>query len=139
MKRIFFGLVAVFSIVMLSACSDLMRGKDVSVITGNVFYLQRIALPDNAKLTVTLSDVSLADAPEETLSHYSYITAGQQVPLPFNLKYLPSDIKSGRTYNVSARIDVAGELIYISDMAYSVINDPAKTTNLSIQLISVKP
>lgn len=35
----------------------------MKTITGTVAYRERIALPPNAVVTVTLEDVSLADAP----------------------------------------------------------------------------
>lgn len=37
-------------------------------LDGEVFYLQRIALPPTATLSVSLQDVSLADAPAVTLA-----------------------------------------------------------------------
>ncbi len=33
----------------------------MATVTGNVFYLQRIALPDDAQVRVTLADVSKMD------------------------------------------------------------------------------
>ncbi|MCC4800273.1 lipoprotein-related protein [Enterovibrio norvegicus] len=136
MKKVFFGFFAALIALAFTACSDIMAEQDMATVDGEVFYLQRIALPDNAKLTVTLADVSLADAPMEVISSQSYVTEGKQVPLPFSLSYSPSEIKPGHTYNVSARIEVNGELVFISDTAHSVINDPAATQNIKVQVVS---
>ncbi|MDD1794346.1 YbaY family lipoprotein [Enterovibrio makurazakiensis] len=136
MKKAFYGFFLALIAVAFTACSDIMKEQDMATVNGDVYYLQRIALPSNAKLTVTLADVSLADAPMEVISSQSYMTEGQQVPLPFNLSYSPSEIKPGHTYTVSARIEVDGELIFISDTANHVINDPANTQNISIQVVS---
>lgn len=136
LNKFMVGVVVVLSTVALSACNGLMKDKDLATVSGNVFYLQRIALPQNAKLTVTLSDVSLADAPSVVISQSSYITEGQQVPLPFILEYTPSDIQPNRTYNVSARIDIDGKMTFVSDTAYRVINDPNKTKNVKIKVVS---
>ncbi len=136
MKKVFFGFFAALIALAFTACSDIMADQDMATVDGDVFYLQRIALPDNAKLTVTLADVSLADAPMEVISSQSYVTEGKQVPLPFSLRYSPSEIKPGHTYNVSARIEVNGELVFISDTAHHVINDPASTQNIKVQVVS---
>ncbi|KXF79923.1 YbaY family lipoprotein [Enterovibrio coralii] len=138
MKKVFFGFFAALSLLAFTACSNFMEERDMANIQGDVYYLQRIALPDNAKLTVTLADVSLADAPMDVISSQSYITEGQQVPLPFNLSYSPSEIKPNHTYSVSAKIEVDGELMFISDTAYNVITDPNNTTNVRIQVVSAQ-
>ena len=136
MKKVFFGFFAALIALAFTACSDIIAEQDMATVDGKVFYLQRIALPDNAKLTVTLADVSLADAPMEVISSQSYVTEGKQVPLPFSLGYSPNEIKPGHTYNVSARIEVNGELVFISDTAHHVINDPASTQNIEVQVVS---
>ncbi|WP_028022921.1 YbaY family lipoprotein [Enterovibrio calviensis] len=136
MKKAFYGFFLALIAVAFTACSDIMKEQDMATVNGDVYYLQRIALPSNAKLTVTLADVSLADAPMEVISSQSYMTEGQQVPLPFSLSYSPSEIQQGHTYTVSARIEVDGELIFISDTSNPVINDPANTQNISIQVVS---
>ncbi|WP_407332537.1 YbaY family lipoprotein [Enterovibrio sp. 27052020O] len=136
MKKAFYGFFLALVAVVFTACSGFTKEPDMATVNGDVYYLQRIALPDNAKLTVTLADVSHADAPMEVISSQSYMTEGQQVPLPFSLSYSPSEIKPGHTYTVSARIEVDGQLLFISDTANPVINDPAKTQNVSIQVVS---
>lgn len=138
MKKAFLGFFAALTALAFTACSDIIKDdREMATVNGDVFYVQRIALPDNAKLTVTLADVSLADAPADVISSQSYMTEGQQVPLPFSLEYSPAEIKPGHSYNVSARIEVNGELLFISDTAYPVITDPAKTHNVSIKVVSV--
>ncbi|WP_325893482.1 YbaY family lipoprotein [Grimontia sp. NTOU-MAR1] len=136
MKKAFFGFFAALTALAFTACTDIIKDQDMATVTGEVYYLQRIALPENAKLTVTLADVSLADAPMDVISSQSYMTEGRQVPLPFSLTYSPSEIKPGHTYNVSARIEVDGQLMFISDTATHVINDPAKTQNVEVQVVS---
>ncbi len=53
----------------------------MKTITGTVAYRERIALPPNAVVTVTLEDVSLADAPSKLLAKQTFETEGKQVPL----------------------------------------------------------
>jgi putative lipoprotein len=114
MKPILLTLMA----TLLAACAhapDNVRGS----LDGEVFYLQRIALPPTATLTVSLEDVSLADAPAQTLAKQSGPIQGQ-VPLPFHLTYDQKQVQQGHTYAVSARIEVDGKLLMISTERYSV-------------------
>ena len=62
-------------------------------VTGTINIRQRIALPPDAVLTVTLSDASLADAPARVLSQKAVRTEGKQAPFNFALPYNPADIQ----------------------------------------------
>lgn len=103
---------------VLAACAHAPDNLPGSV-DGEVFYLQRMALPPTATLKVTLQDVSLADAPAQILaSQNGPIKA--QVPLPFHLTYDQKQVQPGHTYSVSARIEVDGKLLMISTERYTV-------------------
>lgn len=85
-------------------------------LTGTAFYLQRIALTPDARLSVRISDVSLADAPASEIASTEIATEGRQVPIPFSLSYDPARIDPRGRYSVSARIvDGGGKLIWITD------------------------
>ena len=101
---------------LLSACTS--QAPKASV-TGEVFYLQRMALPPQAVLSVTLQDVSLADAPSIELARQQGPVSGQ-VPLPFKLDYNPQQVDPRHRYSVSARIEQEGRLLFISTQHYSV-------------------
>ncbi|MCC9266159.1 YbaY family lipoprotein, partial [Bacillus velezensis] len=62
-------------------------------VTGTVNIRQRIALPHNAVLTVTVSDASLADAPSKVIAQRVTRTEGKQAPFQFELPYNPADIQ----------------------------------------------
>lgn len=83
-------------------------------IRGEVFYLNRMALPADAQLTVSLNDVSLADAPAKVLARQEINTAGKQVPISFTLTYDPTQVQANHTYSISARIEQQGQLLYIN-------------------------
>jgi Uncharacterized protein conserved in bacteria len=68
-------------------------------VTGSVNIRQRIALPPDAVLTVTLSDASLADAPSKVIAQRAVRTEGQQAPFSFTLPYNPSDIQPNDAYH----------------------------------------
>ncbi|ANU36824.1 YbaY family lipoprotein [Vibrio scophthalmi] len=107
-------------------------------ITGNVAYRERIMLPDNAVVTVRLQDVSLMDAPAKLISEQVIETNGAQVPVAFELSYNPNDIKPGHRYSVSARIEVAGELRFITDTMNAVITDENQTQQLNLMLVGTR-
>ncbi len=113
-KIILLGLTA-----LLGACHSMNPAPKAS-LDGEVFYLQRIALPPTATLSVSLQDVSLADAPAVTLAEQKGPVNGKQVPLPFHLSYDPAQVKPGHSYSVSARIELDGKLMFITTERHSV-------------------
>ena len=101
---------------LLSACAS---QAPTASVTGEVFYLQRMALPPQAVLSVTLQDVSLADAPSIELARQQGPVNGQ-VPVPFRLDYNPQQVDPRHRYSVSARIELDGRLLFISTQHYGV-------------------
>ncbi|WP_133751861.1 YbaY family lipoprotein [Pseudomonas sp. LP_7_YM] len=111
-------LILTLMTTVLAACAH-TPDTPSGTVDGEVFYLQRMALPPTATLKVTLQDVSLADAPAQTLASESGPIKGQ-VPLPFHLTYDHKQVKEGHTYAVNARIEVDGKLLLISTERYAV-------------------
>jgi putative lipoprotein len=99
----------------LAACVP-MSDSNETMLTGTVTYRERIALPPDSRVIVTISDVSLMDAPSVTIAQNQISTAGQQVPISFAVSYDRARIQPGRSYAVSARIlDRRGQLVWITD------------------------
>lgn len=90
-------------------------------ISGTVTYRERVAMPENAVLTVQLQDVSRADAPAQVIAEQRIVFAGRQVPLAFDLDYDAAKIDPKHTYSVSARITVDGQLRFLNTSAYRVL------------------
>lgn len=106
-------------------------------VTGSVTYLQRIALPANAIVSVQLVNVSRQDAPAVVLAEQSGPTNGQNPPYPFTLQYDPLQIVANNTYAVQARITIDGQLRFISTQAYPVITQGRPTTNIEVVVDAV--
>ncbi len=105
----------------------------VAAVTGNVTYLQRIALPEDAVLQVQLQDTSLMDVKAEVMGEFVMPTQGKQVPLPFEVTYNPADIIPNHTYSLSVRItDGAGNLLFINTQAYQVLTRDNPTFGIEV-------
>ncbi|AKF44915.1 MULTISPECIES: YbaY family lipoprotein [Pseudomonas] len=112
-----------------------MSSEPLVRLQGEVYYLPRILLPAGCKLTVTLSDISLADvlAPVIDVSE-THITS--QVPLPFELGYAADRYPiQGRSYALSARIEHDGKLIWINDTVHPVELTNQDQSGLKIKVI----
>lgn len=114
-----------------------MAPDALQTVTGTLAYRERIALPDNAVVSVTLQDVSLMDAPAKVIATQRFETKGKQVPFPFELSYNRADIQARHRYSVSARIEVNGKLRFITDTHYAVITDDDHTQQVNLKLIGV--
>ncbi len=109
-----------------------------ATVTGTVTYLQRIALPDDAVITVQVINVSVADAPAEVLGEQVIETGGQQVPIPFEVTYNPDEINENLMYGVSARLeDGEGNLLFINDTVIPVITQGSATEDVEIMTVPV--
>ncbi|QXI37428.1 YbaY family lipoprotein [Pseudomonas xantholysinigenes] len=121
---------------LLAACSSNTPSPQAS-LDGEVFYLQRMALPPTATLSVELQDVSLMDAPAVTLARQAGPVKGN-VPLPFHLEYDPAQIKPGHRYAVSARIELGGKLLFINTEHHGVQLDGSDALPLRVKVDPVR-
>ncbi len=133
--------------VLLAGCAqtesdavkaNMAENTEMVEVTGTLAYRERIALPENAEVTVTLEDTSLADAKAVVLDTQTFITEGKQVPFSFSLSYNSADIDPRHTYNVRAQIRVDGKLRFTTDTAVRVITDIEQTHDVAIQLVGVR-
>ncbi len=111
--------------------SEMLEGKVV-------FSKQpKATLAPGTEVSVSLQDVSLADAPSQTISTAAIVDAGK-FPVTFRLPYSKGLIKPGRTYTLSARIELAGKLLYINDTAHPVFqNGNAPKGPMDLKVIAV--
>ena len=115
--------VSFLFVLSLAACSDeggaitqTVQEPDNSlmrVISGEVWYRERMALPPGAKVIVTLEDQSRADAPATIITDYTHTVDGQG-PYRFRLVYDPAAIDDRMTYGLRARIEHDSKLMFTS-------------------------
>lgn len=92
-----------------------------AAVTGSVTYGDGAALPAGATLTVTLQDVSRADASAVLMARQVIPNPGSP-PVAFRLDYRQEDIDPRNTYSVSARVESAEDkLLFTNDTVYMVL------------------
>lgn len=94
-----------------------MAQSDARMLTGSVTYRERMALPDNAQITVAIEDISIADRAAVAVGQTSFSANGKQVPFTFSIPYRSDQVLAGRTYAVRARIMADGKLLFSSTAA----------------------
>lgn len=105
-------------------------------VSGTVNISQRVALPPDAVLTVTMSDASLADAPSRVIAQKVARTGGKQAPFTFILPYNPQDVPPNARVILSAAVTVNGHLAFITDSIKEVVNR-GQGTKADLQLVPV--
>ncbi|MBV1808658.1 YbaY family lipoprotein [Pseudomonas viridiflava] len=104
-------------------------------LQGEVYYLPRIALPEGCTLIVKLEDISRVDAAADVIA-VSEQEITHQVPLPFELSYVAHlHPQQGHTYALSARIEHAGQLLWINDTSHAVELADQDQSGLKIRVI----
>lgn len=104
--------------LMASGCGSLFKkntGPELSGrISGNITYRERIALPPDTKVIVSLEDVTRANRTGGFVAQQT-LQPKTQVPIPFDLRYLPQTIDRSHRYALSASIlDNRDEVIWTS-------------------------
>jgi putative lipoprotein len=107
---------------LTALCALLQVGAiaQAASVTGSVNYRERMALPPDAALEVTIEDISIADAPAQVIGYVRRIPAGQ-VPIAFEVTYDKGAVRPGHRYGARARITVAGRLMFTTTRTYPVL------------------
>ncbi|MDX5628108.1 MULTISPECIES: YbaY family lipoprotein [unclassified Brenneria] len=108
-------------------------------VTGTVNIRQRIALPPNAALTVTVSDASLADAPSKVITQRVTRTGGKQAPFTFVLPYNPADIQPHARILLSAAIAIDNRVVMVTENVLPVITNGVNSADLILTPVTSVP
>jgi uncharacterized lipoprotein YbaY/heat shock protein HslJ len=115
-----FSLLLVVS--LLGACSGAPYVRPASdLVTGTVSYRERIALPPEAEVRVTLLDVSRQDVAAVEIARQVIPTGGSQPPFDYAIPYDATEIDERLTYAIRAEIFVGGERQFLSTTHYPVL------------------
>lgn len=114
----------VLSISLLAGCGSMFK-KDASdslsgQLSGSVTYRERVALPPDARIIISLEDRTRANS-SGTFVAQQVIEPRTQVPVPFNLRYQPKAIDLKRNYALSATIiDGTEQILWSTDQPVAV-------------------
>jgi len=104
----------------------LIRAGQEIVVRVDVLYRERMMLPAGAVVTARVSDVSRMDAAAIVLAEAT-MTPTTAPPYGFELAVDPSRFDDRAQLSASARIEVDGELLFVSDTMCPVITNGAPT------------
>ena len=107
-------------LLVVAGCATATGAGPTATVSGEASYRQRIAVPPGTQLEVVLADVSLADAPAQTIGSTTLADAGQP-PYRFEIHYPPERIIASHRYAVRARLTHEGRLLFTTDQTYPVI------------------
>lgn len=128
------GAIVAIVALGLSACT----GWSDDTLRGTVTYRERMALTPNAEVSVSLLDVSKADAAAIVMAESVFSADSRQVPLPFVLSYDKGDISTRNSYVLRAEIRQDDHLLFTTDQSYPVINN-GLTDEIELLLIRAQP
>jgi len=100
--------------------------ESFSSVKGSVMVRERMALPEDAVLSVWIEDVSKADAPAELISKTTMLLKGRQGTFNFVIPYRVKDISKSNSYSVRATIEHNGKLMFTSTSSNPVITKGSK-------------
>lgn len=133
------SLIALLAVcVLASGCAKKLKPDNLPALSGNVSgtvaYRERIALPPDAKVIVSLEDVTRTGKSGSFIAQQT-IRPTTQVPISFNLRYIPAAIDRSRRYAVTASIlDSQDGVIWTSEEATAIsFNEPEKPIALLLQ------
>ena len=124
------GMLVIFS-TGIEVPTRLAPAPQKSVVSGAVFYRERIALPPDATISVKLVDVSRADAPAVVLAEQEIVPEGS-VPVAFELEYDAEKVDERMSYAIQARIESGGELMFTTTEMIPVITRDAPTEDVQV-------
>jgi len=108
---------------------------DSATLIGSVVLREAAVLPADTLLTVTLEDVSLADAPAVIVGQTQFEVRDQLTPIPFTLVYPIPAVRPGSVYAARARLTLGDRLLFTTTQRNSV--DPLNPLPIELVVDSV--
>jgi len=114
-KKLIAFFLFIFTTVFLVGCNDKVDATDdaLSLLETEVFYNQKVSLPEGAKLEVRLEDVSKMDVASELISSATRKVKNAP-PYALQIAFPTESIKAKHRYSLRATIKVDGRLLFIS-------------------------
>lgn len=116
------GVGAGLAMAMCLSAGSVMA--DFQDLQGSVLYREKIALPPEALVEVTLEDVSKMDVKSTVLASQTLKPAGQ-VPVDFRLSYDDAMVDARGRYSVRAVIRVGDDVLWRSTQSFPALTGEA--------------
>jgi putative lipoprotein len=104
-------------------------------VNGEVWYRERIALPEHAKLIITLEDIVRQDIVADVIATEMLVLDNQQ-PWVFTLNYDAAKITEKGRYVLRARIEVDGQLKFINTTSIPAFNNSDKPVRIMVSSVA---
>jgi putative lipoprotein len=101
-------------------------------VSGTVTYRERIALPENAELTVQLVEL-IEDAVAGKVIAEQVVSPAGQIPVPFEIIYDPAELDAGPRVGLKARIAAEGTVLFENSPPMAVEAAAADGIELTLQ------
>ncbi len=119
-------LLAVFTVGIENQPSASAGTEDMLTITGSVWYRERMMVPPDAEISVSLEDVSRMDVSAKVIATTGFIAQGGP-PWDFSLEYDPTKLNDKGRYGLRVRIEADGRLMFINTEHIPAFKDDSKT------------
>ncbi|WP_270727652.1 YbaY family lipoprotein [Shimia sp. Alg240-R146] len=100
---------------------------EIRDLSGSVSYRERIAMPEGARVEVSLQDISLADAPSVELARIVLRPEGN-VPVAYRMSYDDAMVRDAHSYAVQAKIVVDGDVLWRTTSVFPALTRGAPET-----------
>ena len=106
------------------------------MISGNIWYRERMMPPPNAEIDVILEDVSRMDVAATVIAETDFKPVGGP-PYAFSLRYDPAKIQPNMRYAMRVRIEADGQLMFINtEHIPAFVRDPGDSINIMVSRVS---
>jgi putative lipoprotein len=142
-SKVISALAAAEMLTMIAACAHQARpstgrNEGDATVTGTVSYRERVALPADAVVEISIVDASLADSATKVVASANVPAAGRQVPLTFDIHYDSRSIEQRHLSIIRANIRSGDQLLFASDVVRGVITQ-GNPTQVDLVLSRVDP
>jgi putative lipoprotein len=136
---IFFGLMT-----LVIGCSEQGKPAEAEIMTvtteqmsGRVLYRERMLLPPDAVVKVSLEDVSKMDVASTVIATTSVVADGPP-PYPFIVEYPTSAIDERNQYNLRATISLSETLLFTSTQQLDPFRDRQTPIEITLTKVAAK-
>jgi putative lipoprotein len=100
-------------LVLAASCRGGAFEPDEGHLSGTIFYRERVALPEGARVELRLVDVTVPGEEPPVIASAEWPVAGS-VPLPFDLVYERARVETERDYALEGSIWTGDQRLFVT-------------------------